>query len=282
MEKCIRDNFKDWGTRVDTVFVDDLNVRLELGRDIRLKREGLLRMGKVHFQTMRNKYAQPDQAMESFYAEDESEPIDPVIRDALSAWKAPRNPNSRPMLTYLKQVTEPSQRTVVAVMKAALDVAHTCSFSNVTVVVDIIRWAQKTRVNISYPIVFGNCKDHFDRMLARHLDYQHGEGVSMDEWWELNHDLARLVVDGAKFEACLQCKSAWTAVEEDLKALVLDSHLGRVAFEDCYMELVSERNTDLVEQSVKALEAGDLTEKRIAESRVKFGEAATVSGKDPI
>ena len=97
-------------------------------------------MGKLHFQTMKNKYAQTNQAMVSFYADDESQPIDPQIRDALAAWKAARNPSSRPLLTYLKQTSEPSQRTVVAVMKAALDLDPTCSLVHVNVVIESIRW----------------------------------------------------------------------------------------------------------------------------------------------
>ncbi len=37
VEECVRDNFKDWGSRVDTVLVDGVSLRIQLCNDIRLK-----------------------------------------------------------------------------------------------------------------------------------------------------------------------------------------------------------------------------------------------------
>jgi len=47
VQKIIGDNFKGWGDRVDTVFRQDRNIRQNLSRDVRLKREKKLVMGKT-------------------------------------------------------------------------------------------------------------------------------------------------------------------------------------------------------------------------------------------
>ena len=53
VQKIIGDNFKGWGHRVDTVFRQDRNIRQNLSRDVRLKREKKLVMGKMGPQQVR-------------------------------------------------------------------------------------------------------------------------------------------------------------------------------------------------------------------------------------
>ena len=73
VDQIIRDNFKNWGSRVDTYFIDDMNVRLELRRDLRQKRVKKVKMGKVYYQLLKAKYGDRNNAMHKFFASDETE-----------------------------------------------------------------------------------------------------------------------------------------------------------------------------------------------------------------
>ena len=279
VKKILNDNFKGWGDRVDTVFVADMNIRLELKRDVRLRREGKCVMGKCYYAILKNKYAAKTSAMQAFFAENDTDVVDPAVREALLALKGPKATNTRPLFTFLMQAAVPSQRTVVAIFKAALDIPMSSSFKNISVVVEIGRWVVRQNLQRTQEEIFKWLKPRLDEALSKQFAYQHGEGVTLDEWWELNSTLASLVLDHQQFETCLRCEQDWSVVEESLRSLVLKSALGRAAFEEYFLSLAVKHNADFVQESVSTLAAGPVTAASVANARNDFIAKAREQGK---
>lgn len=280
VDKILSDNFKNWRSRVDTVFKGGVNVRQVLQRDVRRRRQKEVCMGKLYYANLKETFGDADSAISAVWASDESEPVDGQLKLALLALKGSKSSNPQPLLNWLQQDGPKSERSVVAVMKAALDLQPRRHIKQCTLVIEVLRWLVRNNFHTLHQANFDICKSHFDNALARHLEFQQGEGLTMDEWWELNSPIAKQIVDGPKFEACLRCETNWSSLEPVLRVVVLSSELGRVAFETDFNEVLSEKNTDMVSASIGRLATGDLTEEKVKNARDQFIKDCHDSGKD--
>jgi hypothetical protein len=279
VQKIIGDNFKGWGHRVDTVFRHDRNIRQNLSRDVRLKREKKLVMGKTYYNSLKEMYSSEASPMLAFYASSDTDEMDPAICEALVSLKAGRVMNAKPLLTRLQQNEPETERTIVAILKASLDIHATHHIKQTEVIIEICKWVFRNNVHIRYADFVKFCKPHWDCALAKHFKYQHAQGLSADEWWSLHSDIAKLVLDGTAFEACLKCDSDWLSVEAELRAM-MESTLGKEVFEDYYCALLYKKNTFIVDTFVAKLATEDLDTTVLAANRAEMVKHVKDAGKD--
>ena len=145
-QKVLRDNFPGWEDRIDTVFRDGLTVRMTLMRDIRMRREGGITMGKMYYISLREKFTSSEASINAFFCSDDSEPIDPTVHEALLALKG-RTLNTKPLTIVLQHDNAASERTVVAILKASLDLNPSQHYKQTSMIIEICKWAVRNNID---------------------------------------------------------------------------------------------------------------------------------------
>ena len=103
-------------------------------------------MGKMYDIALRGTFTSNEASISVFFCSDDSEPIDPTVHEALLALKG-RTLNTTPLAIVLQQDNAASERTVVAILKASLDLNPSQHYKQTSMIIEICKWAVRNNID---------------------------------------------------------------------------------------------------------------------------------------
>ena len=186
-----------------------------------------------------------------------------------------RTLNTKPLTIVLQHDNAASERAIVAMLKASLDLNPSQHYKQTSMIIGICKWAVRNNIDTRYSKHTKHCKEHWGRALSKHFLYQNGQGVNLGDGWTLCGEVSRLVVDAHAFKSCLECSEDWLKVESDLRKVVMESQLGRVAFEQAYVDMMYKKTTTVVDTYVQQLYKVDVDGEAVLEVQTGLTDDST-------
>lgn len=253
VEKLVKDNFKTWSSQaVDVVLRDGLTLRQTLARDKARNLRGELTMGKNYYAMMRKFFEDGESPGRKLKVSHKTDSENERLKEALFELTGHKS-NLRPFVAFLDEDVVDNQRTVVAVLKAALDIKPDSGPKQANAVLEVMKWTIRNGVSKNFPAEVSICKDHFDLALTRSFVYMKKHDIGLDSWWAVHSEVLGLVVDPVAFEACLKCKSDWMDVAPQLNLVVSSSLVGQEVFGVAFRSLKHNRAQAVVDDLLAAL-----------------------------
>lgn len=229
VDKLLKDNFRSWGPQqTDCLLRNGMTLRQVLLRDKEKFNKGEVKMGKNYYIEMRRLYEDHQSPAKRLRVANPLDSESDKLRSALYELTSHRC-NMKPFLAFLEEDIVDNQRTVVAVLKASLDVKVETSPKHCNIVLEVMRWVKRNGVHKTYASEVEVAKDHFDSALTKNFSFMKKNSVSLDEWWSTHGGIAELVVVRSDWEICMQCKSKWVDVTDTLNAVVT-TKIGHAVF----------------------------------------------------
>jgi hypothetical protein len=175
-----------------------------------------------------------------------------------------------------------SQRNVVAVLKALLKLRSASIYSQLTALVDGLRWIQMNDIPKLYPDEIALCRTHFDEALAKHHDVVITAGRTTKDWWGLVKNVATLAFDAEAFEVCVFHAGSWLDVAEPLTQIATTCVTGNKVFGSSYRLILHDKVAKLAAKTVEELaQTKKLERAGITAAKARFVAAAAALGVRP-
>jgi hypothetical protein len=164
-----------------------------------------------------------------------------------------------------------------------LDIKPESGPKQTNLIIEVMRWIKRNKVDEKYGNEVVSCKEHFDNALVKSFVYMKKNDVSLDSWWALHNGVVGLVANGEAFQRCLGCKSEWIEVAKELLEVVGSCALGRAVFGPAAEALKHHRVKVTIEAALADLakRKGELTKVIMKAGKINFVEALTAGGVDP-
>ena len=112
-----------------------------------------------------------------------------------------------------------------------------------------------------YPQELSYLTTKFDEALVFTWEQMRKQDLSLEHWWEVYEDQAKLVVSTTTFAKVLGCKGQWHEVAADLDILVANSLIGQRCFGHANTYVVGSQMHSLVTDALKDLSKKELITK---------------------
>lgn len=271
VDKLMKDNFKGWSShQVDGITRDGLTLRQTLLRDKERYNRGEITMGKNYYTMLRSKFEDLESPAKMLKVARPADLENQKLKDALFELIGHRT-NMKPFLSFLEEDVVDNQRTVVAVLKAALDIKPEAGPKQTNCILDVMRWCQRNNIDSGYREEFLICKRHFDEALTKSFLFAKKNDIGIDSWWCITGDLAAMILVREDFEKCINCESQWVDVAVELHRVVGSSALGSTLFGPALRALKHNRAQVQIDELLKRfVEEPAVTSKVMKEYKSKF------------
>lgn len=283
VEKLLKDNFKGWTSRqIDCVLKDGLSLRQTLVKDKEDHHNGSITMGKNYYSAMKVKFVDVDTPSTRLKVQNVADFENPKLRAALVELIGHRG-NMRPLHAFLEEDVVENQKSVVAVLRAILDIKPESGPKHTQLIIETMRWIKRNKVDVTYGNEVVSCKEHFDNALVKSFVYMKKNDVSLESWWVLHEGIVGLVANIVAFSKCLMCKSEWIEVAQELLEVVGSCGLGRVVFGPAAEALKHHRVQLTILETLKELGQTSeiITKSSLKDAKTTWVDSVKAHGIDP-
>jgi hypothetical protein len=150
VDKLVKDNFKSWGARqVDCILREGLTLRQTLHRDKADHNKGEIKMGKNYYAAIRKLFEDIEAPCKKLKVQHNTDYENEKLKAALYELTHHRC-NMKPFLSFLEEDVVDNQRTVVAVLKASLDIKPESGPKQTNLIVEVMRWCIRNSVHTNF------------------------------------------------------------------------------------------------------------------------------------
>lgn len=166
VDKLLKDNFRGWtAQQADCSYINGVSLRAQLLKDKALQLKGELRMGK-NYAGMRTRYEDMASPAMLLKVKHPGEPINDRLRSSLVELCSARC-NIQPLLAWLQEDVADTQRSVVALFKATLDLKPDSRAKQCSAIVEVMRYIMRNGVQNRFREETALLTKHFDQTLSR-------------------------------------------------------------------------------------------------------------------
>ena len=157
---------------------------------------------------------------------------------------------------------------MVGLLKFVLELRGFANEKQLKLLLDIMAWAERNKLNETYAAEFGTLKEHFDNALAAAWMNVKGD-VKRRIWWDLNRPLAALAIsDPDAITRLLKVQGEWVDHADLVNEVVLSSRLGASMFDFALLQALCSKVSRSIQSSVDSLlRDGDVDEKAIEQTK---------------
>ena len=185
VEKLLKDNFKGWTSRqIDCVMKDGLSLRQTLVRDTEEHLAGNIKMGKNYYNALKLRFVDVETPASRLKVANAADFENPKLKAALVELTGHRG-NMKPMLAFLEEDEVDNQKSVVAVLRASLDIKPESGPKQTNVIIEVMRWIKRNKVDEKYGNVLqGAFRQRFGEEFRIHEEErcQFGFLVGLAQW----------------------------------------------------------------------------------------------------
>lgn len=282
VQKSIRDTFPKFDhLRTDVVLHEGVTLRERLTNDKRRSKDGSLSMGATYYRNLRQWYDPQDGVLSKLQVNVSTEPVRPTVMAALVAFKA-RPAERGPLTEWLRTSSAGSQRELVGVFKAILELRAGISKQQCNLIIDCMRWVTRNNIHASFPSECAAMKAHWDDALTQAFANLKKEGLSGKMFWELYSPVVHLVTPPEPIGRLMQATGRWLDHQVDIEMVIASSMVGKRMFMFAHALIVKDRVTEIMAAASVLLEGLPMLDKAaVAEQRsVALARVNALAGLD--
>jgi hypothetical protein len=255
VDRAIHDNFRGWNqVDVDGTKVEGMTLREKMTSDRRAQRDDpSMSTGGPYYKNLKNLYMSSQDPSKQLQVTDNNEEVDGKLVKALTAAKA-TNANRGPLVEWLQTSQACNQKEYVGLLRAALELRPAISASQCTLLMEIVKYVARCRMDDKFRKETDLARPHFDLGFSQVFVNMKKERLSTRTFWDLYRESARLVLPVADVEVLLNAKGEWSDVSEHLDRVVAASPLGRKLFGFAYDSILAEKVAKVIQGHLAALD----------------------------
>jgi hypothetical protein len=272
VNRSLKDNFSTWGPQeVDLNLIDGISLRQQICMDKQRVAAGhKLAMGKLYYQTLRNKYSSAFSSDKQLQIANPSDPEDPGLTSALESMLGHRKCFD-PMRQWLSSSQRPNQKVACCLLRVFLRyVKPSSSLEQTNLCLDLMRYCVRHQLPTVYSEEVAVVRRLFDIACCKSLAAYKSNGLSSLKWWQQQKDLAVLLVPISATEKCMAHTGTWDVLENELLEVVKSSELGQHLLWKASQAVLSARCTQAARNAVQTLLDKNITNETVVAARAGY------------